>query len=46
MKCYLVIQKNEILPFAAIRMDLEDIMLREISQRETDDCMLSLICGI
>ena len=31
-----VIEKNEILPFAATWMDLENIMLSEISQTEKD----------
>ena len=39
---YLAIKK-EILSFAATWMDLENIMLNEISQTE---CMRSLICGI
>ena len=34
---YSVIKKNEILPFAAIWMDLEDIILIEISQRKTNN---------
>ena len=48
MEYYQVIKKrNEILPFAATWMDLEGIMLSEISQTETDKyCMLSLTCGI
>ena len=38
---YLVIKKNEILPFATTWMELEGIMLSEISQRKT--YMTSLI---
>ena len=35
--------KDQILPFAATWMDLEDIMLNEISQTEKDKyCMISL----
>jgi len=32
--CYSVIKKNEILPFVATWMDLEGIILKEISDRE------------
>ena len=47
MEYYLAIKRNEILPFAKTWMDLEGIMLSEISQTEKDKyCMLSLICGI
>ena len=43
---YLAMRKNEILPFAAMWMELEDIMLSEISQSEKDRYhMFSLICG-
>ena len=39
--------KNEMMPFAAIWMDLEIIILREVSQPEKDKChIISLICGI
>ena len=34
-ECYSAIKKNEILPSAATWMDLEGIMLSEISQRKT-----------
>ena len=34
MEYYSAIKKNEILPFAATQMDLEGIMLSEISQIE------------
>ena len=44
---YSAIKKNEILPFATTWMDLEGIMLSEISHTEKDKyCMISLICGI
>ena len=40
-------KKNEILPFAATWMDLENIILSEVSQTEKDKYyMISLICGI
>ena len=44
---YSVIQKNEILPFATMWMDLEGMMVSEISQPQKGKyCMMSLICGI
>ena len=47
MEYYSAIKKNEILPFATTWMDLESIMISEISQTEKDKCyMLSLIFGI
>ena len=36
MKYYSAIKKNEILPFAATRMDPQIIILNEVSQRETN----------
>ena len=40
-------KKKEILPFATVWMDLENIMLSEISQAEKDKYhMISLVCGI
>ena len=44
MGYYLAMRKNEIMPFAATWIELEGIMLSEISQRRTD-IMFSLICG-
>ena len=44
MEYYSAIRKNEILPFVATWMDLEGIMISEISHRKTN--MISLICGI
>ena len=44
---YLAVKKKKILPFAAAWMDLENVMLSEISQSEKDKYhMISLICGI
>ena len=44
---YLAIKKNETMPFAAIWMDLDVIILSEVSQTEKDKYhMISLICGI
>ena len=47
MEYYSVIRKNEIMPFAATRIDLEMIRLREVSQTEKDKYyIISLICGL
>ena len=47
MKYYSTIKKHEILPFATTWMNLEGIMLSEISQTEKDKYhMISLTCGI
>ena len=47
MEYYSAIKKNEIMPFAATWMDLDIIILNEVSQTEKDKYhMISLICGI
>ena len=47
MEYYSAIKKNEIMPFAATWMDLEIIILSEVSQAENVKYhMISLICGI
>ena len=47
MEYYSAIKKNEIMPFVATWMDLEIIILSEVSQKEKDRYhMISLICGI
>ena len=44
---YSAIKKNKIMPFAATWMDLEIVILNEVSQTEKDKYhMISLICGI
>ena len=46
MEYYLAMTKNKIIPFAATWMELEGIMLNEISQSEKDTYhMFSLICA-
>ena len=47
MEYHTAVKKKEFLPFAKARMELESIMLSEISQSEKDKHhMISLICGI
>ena len=44
---YSVIKKNKIMPFAATWMELETLMLSDVSQKEKDRYhMISLISGI
>ena len=44
MYYYSVIKENKIMPFAETLMQLEIIILSEISQKEKN--IISLICGI
>ena len=47
MEYYSALKKKELLPFAIRWMNLENIMLNEISQTQKDKaCIVSLICGI
>ena len=44
---YSTIKKNEIMPFVVTEMDLEMVILSEVSQTEKDKYhMISLICEI
>ena len=47
MEYYPAIKRNKIMPFAATWMQLEIIILSEVSQKEKDKYhRISLICGI
>ena len=47
MEYYSAIKKNDIMPFAATRMELETLILSEVNQKEKDKYyMMSLISGI
>ena len=40
-------KKNEIMPYAATSMDLESVILSEVSQTEKEKYLvIALICGI
>jgi hypothetical protein len=47
MELYSATKKNEILSFTNKWMDLENIILRKVSQaQKAKNCMFSLICGL
>ena len=47
MEYYSTIKMKKVLPFMRIRMELEDITLSKINQREEDKyCTILLICRI
>ena len=39
-------KKDKIMPFAATQMDLEIVILSEVSQTKKDRYVISLVCGI
>ena len=47
MEYYPAMKKNEITPFAATQMDLESVILSEVTQTEKEKYHItSFICGI
>jgi hypothetical protein len=46
MEFYSAMKKNVILSFAGKWMELESIILSEVSQAQTKNCVFSLICGL
>ena len=47
MEYYIAVKMKELLPFTTAQVDIENIMVSEISQSEEDKYhMISLICGI
>ena len=46
MDYYSALKKNEIMPFTTAWMDLEIVILSEVSQTEKDKYMILLICEI
>ena len=47
MEYHLAMKRNEIMPFAATWMDLEIVILTDVSQKEKDKYhMISLVCGL
>ena len=47
MEYYFAIKKKKVLPFEAVWMDLENIILSEVSESKKDKHhMISVICGI
>jgi hypothetical protein len=47
MEFYSAMKKNEILSFAGKWMELDDIILSEVSEaQKTKNCMMFLICGL
>ena len=47
VECYSALKKNKMISFAATWMDLENVILSQVSQTEKEkDRVASLICGI
>ena len=47
LEYYSAIKKNEIMPFSATWVELEILILSEVSQAEKDKChRISFMCGI
>ena len=46
MEYYSAIKKNKIMPFAATWMELETLILSEVSQKEKDKYYITYICNL
>ena len=46
MESYSGIKKNEIMPFAATWMELETLILSEVSQKEKEKYHITYICNL
>ena len=46
MEYYSAIKRNKIMPFAATWMELETLIMSEVSQKEKDKYNISLISGM
>ena len=46
MEYYSALKKNKIMPYEATWMELEIVILSEVSQTEKDKYHIPLICGI
>lgn len=46
MENYITVRVDAIMQFAAIWMELKDIVLTEVSQKEEDKCSISPVCAI
>ena len=46
MEYYLAIRRNIVVPFSEMWMDLEIVIQSEISQKEINKCIKSIVCRI
>ena len=46
MEYYSAVKRNEIVPFAAIRLDLKTLILSEVSQKEKDKYRITFMWNL